>query len=99
MTGQRLALLACVAASLLACGHGPARFPLSPPLWRDDDEVPFGPAPPEYVSPMVWDVGDQSVFYPLTRVFAVDPAGESINVNALDEVPDSSWFRNRIGLH
>jgi hypothetical protein len=97
--GQALALLAGAAAPLLACGQGPARFPLSPPLWRDDDEVPFGPAPPEYVSPMVWDVGDQSVFYPLTRVFAVDPAGESINVNALDEVPDSSWFQNRIGLH
>jgi hypothetical protein len=95
----KLVWLACIAAPLLGCGHGPARFPLSPPLWRDDDEVPFGPPPPEYVSPMVWDVGDQSIFYPLTRVFAVDPQGESINVNALDEVPDSSWFENRIGLH
>ena len=28
---------------------------------------------------------------------AVDPAGESVNVNALDEVRDSSWFTNRIG--
>lgn len=84
---------------LLACGHDPARFPLSPPLWNDPDQVPFGPPPEEYVSPMVWDVGDQSIFYPLTRVFAVDPAGESVNVNALDEVPDSSWFKNRIGAH
>jgi hypothetical protein len=83
---------------LLACGHEPARFPLSPPLWNDPDEVPFGPSPEEYVSSMVWDVGDQSIFYPLTRVFAIDPAGESVNVNALDEVPDSSWFKNRIGL-
>jgi hypothetical protein len=99
LLGHRFVLLACVAAPLLACAQGPARFPLSPPLWRDEDEVPFGPAPSEYVSPMVWDVGDQSLFYPLTRVFAVDPAGESINVNALDEVPDSSWFQNRIGLH
>jgi hypothetical protein len=47
---------------------------------------------------MVWDVGDQSVFYPLTRAFLVDPAGEAINVNALDEVPDSSWFENRLGV-
>jgi hypothetical protein len=99
MIGKRLAWLVCIAAPLLGCGHAPARFPLSPPLWRDDDEVPFGPAPPEYVSPMVWDVGDQTIFYPLARVFAVDPKGESINVNALDEVPDSSWFQNRIGLH
>jgi len=48
---------------------------------------------------MIWDVGDQSVFYPLTRLFVIDPAGESVDVNALDEVPDSSWFENRIGLH
>ena len=41
-------------------------------MWRDPDEVPFAPAPPEYISPMVWDVGDQSVFYPLARAFALD---------------------------
>jgi hypothetical protein len=84
---------------LCACSSAPARFPLAAPLWQDPDMVPFGPAPEEYISPMVWDVGDQTLFYPLTRVFAVDPAGESVNVNALDEVPDSSWFTNRIGLH
>jgi hypothetical protein len=48
---------------------------------------------------MVWDVGDQSVFYPLTRIFAVEQAAEAVNVNALDEVADSSWFTNRIGLY
>ncbi|HTV21450.1 MAG TPA: hypothetical protein VMG12_22335 [Polyangiaceae bacterium] len=102
-TMRRAALAAGVLGTLgiglLACGGAPARFPVSEPLWRDPDDAPFGPAPPEYVSPMVWDVGDQSVFYPLARVFALDRAGESVNVNALDEVPDSSWFQNRIGLH
>ena len=93
------ALLVCAAAlaALIACG-GASRFPVAAPLWQDDDMQPFGPPAQEYVSPMVWDVGDQTLFYPLTRVFAVDPAGESINVNALDEVPNSSWFENRIGL-
>jgi hypothetical protein len=88
-------------AALLAvcagCAGTAGQFPLREPLWQDPDQVPFGPRPEEYVSPMVWDVGDQSVFYPLARMFAVDPAGESVNVNALDEVPDSSWFTNRIG--
>jgi hypothetical protein len=93
------ALCAFSATLLLGCGAAPARFPLRAPLWQDPDQQPFQPAPPEYISPMVWDVGDQSIFYPLTRVFAVDPAGEALNVNALDEVPDSSWFSNRIGLH
>lgn len=75
------------------------RFQLAPPLWQDPDQGEFSPIPEEYESPMVWDVGDQTIFYPLTRIFAVDPAGEAVNVNALDEVPNSSWFTNRIGLY
>ncbi|MEY4547556.1 MAG: hypothetical protein RL685_3751 [Pseudomonadota bacterium] len=94
----RLPRFAALALSLLAgCAGAAGQFPLREPLWQDPDQQPFGPRPEEYVSPMVWDVGDQSVFYPFTRIFAVDPAGESLNVNALDEVPDSSWFTNRIG--
>ncbi len=84
--------------AVLGCAPAPPRFPARPPLWEDPDQMPYGPAPEEYVSPMAWDVADQSIFYPLTRVFAVDPAGEALNVNALDEVPNSSWFTNRIGL-
>ncbi len=93
----RLSPLSC--SLLFGCAAASGRFPLQAPLWQDPDQVAFGPAPEEYVSPMVWDVGDQSVFYPLTRVFAVDPAAEAVNVNALDEVANSSWFTNRIGLY
>ncbi|HMI93623.1 MAG TPA: hypothetical protein VK509_19755, partial [Polyangiales bacterium] len=81
---------------LFSCG-GSERFPLSEPLWRDPDQHPFAPAPEEYVSPFAWDGADQMVFRPISRFFAVDPAGRAVNVNALDEVPDSSWFENRIG--
>lgn len=95
----QLWLAGCVALSVQAACVSAGRFPLAPPLWEDPDQIPFAPIPEEYESPMVWDVGDQSIFYPLTRVFAVDPAGESVNVNALDEVPDSSWFENRIGRY
>jgi hypothetical protein len=97
-TVQRAACASALLAGLVACASAPAPFPQSPPLWHDPDQVPYGPPPEEYISPMVWDVADQTIFYPLARVFAVDPAGESTNVNALDEVPDSSWFTNRIGL-
>src|SRR5258708_24566702 len=38
-------------------------------------------------------------FRPLERVFAVDRGGEAVNVNSLDEVPDSAWFTNRLGVH
>lgn len=53
--------------------------------------------PEEYESPFAWDVADKTVFRPLTQVFAADVGFRAKNVNSLDEVPDSSWFVNRIG--
>jgi hypothetical protein len=35
----------------------------------------------------------------VTRFLAADKGYEAKNVNAFDEVPDSSWFTNRIGVH
>lgn len=100
------ALLAC------ACGGAP-RYPLRAPLATDTDRRPVrvacesrpddkdpnhvSCAPEPYVSPLAWDAADNSIFRPLSRVFAVDPAGPALNVNAFDEVPDSAWFENRIG--
>jgi len=89
-------VLILVALGGAACG-GDQRFPLREAVWRDPDQVPFGPEPEEYVSPFGWDAADQMVFRPVARFFAVDPAGRALNVNAYDEVPDSSWFENRIG--
>lgn len=79
------------------CGGGTRLFPPKEPLWRDPDRRPFEAEPAEYESPFAWDAANQTVFRPISRFFAVDPAGEAVNVNALDEVPDSSWFENRIG--
>ena len=53
--------------------------------------------PEPYESPFAWDGANQIAFRPLARIFAVDPAGESLNVNAFDEVADSAWFTNRMG--
>jgi len=100
-------------ASLLgACGGAP-RFPLRAALTSDSDRRPVSVpceerptpkdpkhvacAPEPYVSPLAWDAVDNSVFRPISRVFAVDPAGVATNVNAFDEVPDSAWFENRMG--
>src|SRR6185295_15845562 len=54
--------------------------------------------PDTYESSFAWDAADHTVFRPLSRLFAVDPGGEAVNVTSMDEVPDSSWFVNRIGL-
>jgi hypothetical protein len=39
-----------------------------------------------------------SVRRPLLRVFELEHAQRALGVNALDEVPDSTWFTNRIGV-
>jgi len=83
---------------LLACGSAlPAPYPLTEPLTQDPDRHPFPAKPERYESPLIWDGADQLFFRPLSRLLAVDPGGEATNVNALDEVADSSWFTNRIG--
>ena len=81
------------------CGGSHRPYPDRDPLWKDPDRLLFSDRPEDYWSPFAWDGADQMIFRPISRFFAVDPAGEAANVNALDEVPDSSWFVNRIGLH
>ena len=81
---------------LAACASAPRRFPLKEPLWEDPDQRPFAPKPSEYKSPFVWDGADNLLFRPVAETFKADPGREATNVNALDEVPDSSWFVNRL---
>jgi hypothetical protein len=76
--------------------------PVYVPCREDEDDKDKGKkkevcTPEPYESPFAWDGANQIVFRPLARVFAVDPAGESANVNAFDEVADSAWFTNRMG--
>jgi len=81
---------------VVSCASGPRPFPLKDPLLADTDELPFFPKPEEYEPAPFWEVVDESVLRPITRFFAVDVEKEAANVNALDEVPNSSWFKNRI---
>jgi hypothetical protein len=90
-------LLRLLAVFTLAGCAGVSRFPLAAPLTHDDDQRAFSQPPEEYYSPFAWDGANYMVFHPIARFFAVDPAGPATNVNALDEVPDSSWFENRLG--
>jgi hypothetical protein len=109
MAFERLALL----AFLVGCSAAPLpQFPRGRPvLWKDDDTRPFMTAckpdpeepghelcvPEQYVSPFAWDAADNTLFLPLSRALSVKAFREAVNVNAWDEVPDSSWFENRLG--
>ena len=91
-------LLALTAGALLACSSGPHRFPLAPPRWEDHDRKNVEEQPTEYYSGMAADVADKNLFRPLARLPYVPLGQRAWNVNALDEVPNSSWFQNRIGF-
>jgi hypothetical protein len=92
-----------------ACAHDIRRFPLAPPVVRDQDldavalECRGSAEKPEcfpesYESSFAWDAADNSIYRPIAKFFQAEAYGESENVNAFDEVPDSSWFTNRIGV-
>lgn len=111
--GLGIALASLVALAACGA-HEPRRFPLKDPVYVDDDlrdvAVPCREEqdddgkpktvcrPEEYVSPFAWDTADKTLFRPLVKFFAADFGFEAKNVNAMDEVPDSSWFTNRIGV-
>jgi len=108
-----LAVAVAGALATSACGGAMQRFPLREPIWQDTDLEPVEVAcrpdpeepseqlcrPEEYVSSFAWDGADNLVFRPISNFLAVDPGGEAVNVNSMDEVPDSAWFTNRIGTH
>jgi hypothetical protein len=103
-----------LAFALAACAPSERRFPLAAPMWRDTDLGPVAvachreptPKDPHHVScapevrdaPLIWDGVDNMLFRPLSETIGVATGGESVNVNSLDEVPDSSWFTNRLGV-
>ena len=99
----------------LGCGSTERPFPLRPTMTVDTDlrpvalgcrpsPTPKDPrniscAPDVYVSPLIWDGTDNMLFRPLSEALGVVHHGEAVDVNSLDEVPDSSWFTNRLGVH
>jgi len=99
MPGMALLLLGLLAIGvvLLAGCAGPRPFSSAPPVWRDDDRHPFRPKPDDSFVPTYWDGADHILFRPLSHAFLLQTPHEARNVNALDEVPDSSWFTARIG--
>jgi hypothetical protein len=68
---------------------------MRPPVLREGDDRPLAKAPkPTEYSGSVYTL-DAALFGPISRSLDVDVAGEATNVNAQDEVPDSTWFTNR----
>lgn len=104
--------LVLAALAACGCGAREARFPVRAPMVRDGDlasvTVACHPeptrkdpahvscAPARYASSDYWDLADNVLFRPLSDALGVVNGAEAVDVNSLDEVPDSSWFTNRI---
>ena len=96
---MRIALLVFVLAACAARSPvGELRFHNQPPVWRVDDRAPLprAPAKREYIRAL-YHV-DGFVVRRATRAMELRPHVRARDVNALDEVPDSTWFTNRIGV-
>jgi len=112
MRANRVTIIV-LGSCLAACAAGDRRFPLREPVRHDNDSASVrvkchdeptktdprhrSCAPVAYASPLYWDGVDNIVFRPLSEGLGVVTSGESVDVNSLDEVPDSAWFVNRIG--
>jgi hypothetical protein len=88
-------------------------FPMKNPIWRDDDLASVSVhcrrdaskkdpnhiacAPKDYETALYWDGADNLIFRPLSEALGIVQTGESVDVNSMDEVPDSAWFQNRVG--
>ena len=113
MTQRSILLLFVV--GVVGCASTDRRFRLHDPLAMDTDLRPVtvachrapsakdprhvSCAPNVYVSPIIWDGVDNMLFRPLSESVGLVEDGEAANANSLDEVADSSWFTNRIGVH
>lgn len=95
----RLAILTVVVAACGAnAGVGKVRFRNQPVVWRVNDRVDLPNKPEERRYARVLYHVDGYVVRRLTRAMEVRKSTRAANVNALDEVPDSTWWTNRIGV-
>jgi hypothetical protein len=97
----RCALLLGGACLLAACSSSPippVRFANAPAVFVVDDrrDVPVPPREREYLRDAYHL--DTSIFRPVDRAMAMPAPRRALGVNALDEVPDSTWFTNRVGV-
>ena len=67
-------------------------------MWRIDDRRDIaGPSENPYIRTIHY--GNIFVFHPVERALELPDGEKARDINAIEEVPDSTWFRNRIGLY
>lgn len=91
-------ILVCLVAACATPQSPTPRFVNAPAVTVIDDRIdtPVAPAPREFASLLYHLRGN--IVRRVTRALEVRRDQRALGVNALDEVPDSTWFTNRIGV-
>ncbi len=99
MSLGQASITALVTAALLSgCSVSLRRFPRHPVVWQDADQRAHAAPPAAFYSSYSWDGADNAVFRPFAEFWLFRAAEEAWNVNAMDEVPSSSWYQNRLAV-
>lgn len=91
MSQSRLSILALGAILLATTGYGQKFFP-DDPIRRDHDDLTID-RPGEIELSPTYDVLENTF-----SNHSDGPIPRALNINTLGEVPDSSWFTNRLGI-
>lgn len=93
-----IGLLISVGCGSTAPTVGGLRFANRVPVWLVNDRVPLTVAPAPRGFPKLQYYFDRFFYRPLVRGMEFRSSHHALNVNSLDEVPNSTWFTNRIGV-
>ncbi len=101
---QHAMLYLAFALAWVFIGCGQIReYPIADPITFDPDNAHLAETPEESDPNYAWDKTYYTIFYPalegINNLFGLLDTGEAKNVNSFGEVPDSSWFINRIGMY
>jgi hypothetical protein len=99
-SGHRPTRLALVVGTVwCACASDAVRrFPLRDPVWVVGDARPVAVKPAKRETSRYGDPVDEMFLRPLSHALSLPIPREALDVNSLDEVPNSAWFTNRIGF-
>ena len=85
------------------CAHqagpvGTLRFANQAPVWRVNDRQDVKNLPAVHPFPQKLYFFDAVLYDRIDNLMAIDEPRRAMNENSLGEVPDSTWFTNRIGI-
>ncbi len=98
MLARWCAVLVMVAACGGPSGVGSLRFANQAPVWQVNDRVHTPTPPKENKFARLLYFFDGAFTQPVGNAMEIRRAKPVADVNSLGEVPDSTWFTNRIGI-